>query len=930
MKSKKKHLRKFPFLKLSKKDAEWVDETLSQMSLHDKCAQMVMPWVLGDYKSEDSPEYQRIASLVKDSKVGGIIFFRGDVLNEAALIKKLQKLADTPLLVASDFERGLAMRLTDATEFPYNMAVAATGDPSLAYKMGKAIGDECRVLGVQQNYAPVVDVNNNAENPIINIRSFSEDKDIVSTFSKAFIQGEESAKIISTAKHFPGHGNTQVDSHQDVPVIEGSEKELNELELIPFEESIKSGVQSVMVGHLSVPALDDTKNLPATLSKPIITGLLKGKLGFNGLVVTDAMNMSAVTKYYSVAEASVMAVKAGNDILLMPPDEDVAINAIQSAVEEGEIEINRINESVTKILAAKKWLKIGEEKKSALEDLSKVISNKAHLRLAKEIADKSITLVKNDRKIVPVNPSKYYSTACISITDGVEGESDLTFQKLADENFGYVRKIFINKHSTKKDYQKAYQIARKANLILLPSFIKVKAYQGTVQLSDKNVKFIKKLLRLRAPSVIISFGNPYLLSLFPQAKTYLCAYGDPIVSQQAAMEAVLGDIDIQGILPISIPNSKYKIGDGIKIDNTSLKISEQQDSTYDFSKVDSMMEAAIEKHVFPGGVLLIGKGGKVIYEKPFGHFTYDENSTADSKETIFDLASVSKVVGTTTAAMILYDKGKLKLDEKVSHYLPAFAKNGKEDVTVRNLLLHNSGLIPYRDYMSLYKTKDEVINSIMNEKLQYSIGSETVYSDLNMIVLQQILEKISGKPLDVFLKENVFKPLNMNRTMYNPPKELWYYCPPTSLKSVGEKRNKGVVHDGNAFILGGVSGHAGLFSTAEDLAVFLQMMMQNGKYGEKQIVKTSTVKQWTKRQSPESSRGIGWDTKSEEKSSAGVLFSKNSFGHTGYTGTSLWVDRNRDLFVILLTNRVYPDENNTQIIDFRPRIHDAIVNSIEN
>jgi beta-N-acetylhexosaminidase len=914
---------------ISSEETKWVDSIMSKMSTRDKCAQMVMTWMLGNYISESSRDFKRVSSLIQNTKLGGIVFFKGDILNEALLINKFQGMSEIPLLIGADFERGLAMRLTDATEFPYNMAVAATGDKQFAYDMGKVIGLESRTIGVHQNYAPVADINNNSENPIINIRSYSEDKNIVSQFSAAFIAGTNDERVLSTAKHFPGHGDTQIDSHKDMPTISVDRFNLVNNELVPFVESIRAGVHSIMVGHLNVPALDPG-GIPATLSKKIITDLLKNEMGFAGLVVTDAMNMSAVTNYYSVGEAAVLAVKAGNDLVLMPPDEEVAVNAIYNAVLSGEISFERINESVRKILSAKKWLQIDKNLYSDLSKVPEIIGQESHIRLAQNIAEKSITLVRNDKHVIPIDPAKIYQTACISISDGLGSDSERIFQNEIDQKFTNVRKIFLNRKSTKKDYQNAYEIARQSDLILLPSFVRVRAYQGTVRLSESHTEFINKLLKLKTPSVIISFGNPYLLSLFPDAKTYLAAYGDPPVSQRAMASAIAGEINIQGKLPISIPKTDYIVGHGIPIENTTLKFVEGgYDLNYNFASVDVAMIQGVQNKIFPGGVLLIGKEGKVIYEKPFGNFTYDASSTLMSTDAIFDLASVSKVVGTTTAAMLLYDEGKLNLDEKVQNYLPEFGNNGKEDISVRNLLAHNSGLIAYRNFRKLYNSKEETLKAIMNETPVEPIGSKVVYSDLNMIVLQQIIEKISEKKLDEFLQEKIFKPLKMTRTMYNPPKELWYYSPPTSETIDPVKRNKGVVHDGNAFILDGVAGHAGLFSTASDLAVFMQMMLQKGKYAGKQFIKTSTVNNWTKPQLKESARGLGWDTNSLGGTSAGNLFSKNSFGHTGFTGTSVWADKEKGIFVILLTNRVYPGGEEGGIQKFRPQLHDAVMKAVQ-
>jgi beta-glucosidase-like glycosyl hydrolase/CubicO group peptidase (beta-lactamase class C family) len=911
---------------LTDDDKNWIEQTLNGMSVLEKCGQMIMPWALGNYISDDSKEFKRLSSLVRDLKVGGIIFFKGDIMNEALIINKLQDLANVSLLMASDFERGLGMRLTDGLEFPYNMAVAATGKPELSYKMARAVSAECRAMGVHQNYAPVADVNNNAENPIINIRAYSEDKDIVSEFSNAYIAGAAEEIVLTTVKHFPGHGDTKIDSHQDLPVINIDRLNLAANELVPFAEAIRAGVHSVMVGHLAVPAIEPEPRLPATLSKVIISDLLKGEMGFEGLVVTDAMNMSAITKYYSTAEATILAIKAGVDILLMPPDEEVAVYAIKSAVETGDIDIKQIDNSVRKILAAKRWLRITNNKFSNIEELNKVIGKKSHYRLAEEIAEKSITLVRDEKSILPLDPKKIYRTSCITLTDGSGSDGIMVFQNEVENNFGYVAKTVLTKRSRAIDYSNALQIAKQSDLILVPAFVKVKAYQGTVSLPDEHVKFINNLLKLKTPVVLISFGNPYLLSLFPKAKIYLTAYGDPAVSQRAMVNALIGENSITGRLPISIPNTEHKIGDGIIVENSFLKFSAaENDTNYDFRSIDQLMTKAVEEKIFPGGVLLIGHKSKVIYEKAFGKFTYEENSNPFTIDAIFDLASLSKVVGTTSAAMFLFDEKKLNLDEKVSAYIPEFGTNEKENITVRNLLLHNSGLIAYRNFTNLYPGRDEVLSAIMNEKLEYPTGNKAVYSDLNMIVLQQVIEKLSGKKLDEFLAEKLFKPLKMNRTMYNPPKELWYYCPPTSDSNDPLKRNKGVVHDGNAFILEGVAGHAGLFSTAGDLAIFMRLMLQHGKYGNKQYIKPSTITAWLKNQSKESSRALGWDTNFEKNSAAGELFSEKSFGHTGFTGTSMWADDEKDLFVILLTNRVYPDGTNTGIINFRPLLHTEVI-----
>ena len=562
MQSPDKSERNKYFFRLTHADSQWVENTLKNLSVKEKAAQLVIPWALGNFTNSRSPEYKRLVKLIKEHKVGGLIFFKGDILNEALLINKMQELSDIPLLIASDFERGLGMRLTDGIEFPYNMAVAAAGDTNLAYKMGTAIAAECRAIGVHQNFAPVADINNNPQNPIINIRSFSSDKDLVTDFSVAFLRGLNDGRVLSTSKHFPGHGNTKIDSHKDMPRIAGSRHEVFNNELLPFINDINSGVASVMLGHLNVPALEGRSTLPASISKEVVTNILKKELGFNGLVVTDAMNMNAVTKYYSAGKAAVMAINAGVDLILMPPDAGIAINAIYNAVKNGEIPEERLNESVRKLLAAKCWLRIEKEKYSNPDNITDIVRSPEHIALAEEIAEKSITLVKDDRKLL-LNMAKQKNISIITLYEGYNPENAQEFASLYEKEFGAAKKFFLSPVISSSIYRKALLAASKSDLVIIPAFIKAKAFQGTVSLSRKNAFFINKLLQTNKNVIMLSFGSPYLLSAFPEISTYLCAYGDVPVSQRAMLNAIEGRQGITGKLPVSIPNTKFKVGDGI-------------------------------------------------------------------------------------------------------------------------------------------------------------------------------------------------------------------------------------------------------------------------------------------------------------------------------------------------------------------------------
>lgn len=562
------HRIKYPtvFL-LTEADKEWIENSLIKMTTREKCAQMIVPWVLGKDYADDSVGFARMTHLVKDLKVGGLIFSKGDAINEAIDINKMQALADVPLLISADFESGLGMRLSDGTNFPYNMGLAATGDSYLAYKMGEAVSKESKAIGVYQNLSPDVDINNNPDNPIIGIRSYSDDKRIVSEFGNAFIMGSTTGRVLSTAKHFPGQGNTIVDSHIDLPVVIGDSLHLMNNEIYPFKQAIMVGVQSIMIGHLYLPGLEKVKGLPSTLSKSIVTDLLKNKLNFNGLIITDAMNMQAITKYYSVAEATIMAVKAGNDMLLMPPDEEIAINALVSAVQSSEIDIQRINESVIKILAAKRWLKLQDNKFTNIDNIFNHIGTEQNKKLAEVIADKSITLVKNTRKIIPLRAEKYHNVLSVAFSYGIPDDSVLVFQSLVKENFKGSNTFILNNKTNISEFDKVLRIARSADLILVPYYMRPSTDELSEKLFKKFRRVINKLLVARAHMILISFGDPYLLSRFPGSKTYLSAFSDVPVSQKSMMKALTGKIDITGKLPVSIPNTPYKAGYGIDLKN---------------------------------------------------------------------------------------------------------------------------------------------------------------------------------------------------------------------------------------------------------------------------------------------------------------------------------------------------------------------------
>jgi beta-N-acetylhexosaminidase len=923
---------------------EWIESTLNRLSLREKISQMVMSRAYGYYYNDQSDEFKRLEGLVKEQKVGGLIFFQGDVYETASLINRFQEMSDLPLLISSDFEWGSAMRIRRGTRFPEAMAIGATRDTALAYKVGEAIGNESRALGVHQVFAPVADVNNNPDNPVINTRSFGENQFLVTDMAIAFAAGLQSGGVISTAKHFPGHGDTQTDSHLDLPIIDKTRTRLDSVELFPFRRLIQQNIPSIMVAHLEVPSLEANK-IPATLSPSIINGLLKKELGFQGLVVTDALDMGAIVNGFGSDSAAVKAVDAGVDILLVLPDEGKAIDAIKNAVTKGRISEARINESVRKILKYKWSMGLSVNRIVDLKKIPEVVATPEHLALSKQVARNSITILKNDSVLplvrfgekqmlgIVVSDAENYRTEIhrSSTSSPNEAVGDY-FTTQLKKRYSNLQTVKLNPSSDSLDYLSVYKRAVDADIIVCPIFSKAWSGSGAFGLPLGIISVVDSLTRLGKSMVLVVMGSPYVVGAFPNAGSVVCAYSDCEVSTEAVVESLFGEIPTGGKLPVTIPGL-FSYGSGIDLSQSILRkdIPENVGMNRDsLARLDSVMSDAIQDHAFPGGQLLVAKDGAVVYNKSFGSFEYNSKSAKVSASTIYDIASVTKVIATTSAIMRLYDEEKILLDDSVMKYIPEFRNHDKEKITIRNLLLHNGGLPAFKRLYLTCKSPEEVLDSVYQTETIYSAGDSTVYSDFNFILLGKIVENISGVTLDKYADSVFFKPLGMTSTIYNPSSSNLKKIAPTEYDSVYRKRLiQGEVHDENAFALGGVSGHAGLFSTSSDLSIFLQMIMNGGSYAGKQYLKPETVKLFTTRQGKHSTRALGWDTKTMNGySSAGSLFGEKSFGHTGFTGTSVWVEPEKNIFVILLTNRVYPTRNNSKIMQIRPKVHDAVIKAI--
>ncbi|MFZ1322983.1 MAG: glycoside hydrolase family 3 N-terminal domain-containing protein [Ignavibacteria bacterium] len=543
-------------------DNTWAANKLASMSLREKIAQMIISYSDGFLVDEGSSEFNRMSNLIENEKIGGFIFFKGNSVEEAKLINKLQGISETPLLMSADFERGTKMRLNDGSLFPNNMALGATGNTDLAYQMGLQIAKECRAIGIHQNYAPVLDINNNPDNPIINVRSYGEDPLLVSKLGLSFIQGLQEGGVIATAKHFPGHGDTDIDSHSDLPVLNFSRERLDNLELIPFQNAVDAGVMSVMIAHLSLPSIDDEAFLPASLSEKIIDDLLNRQMGFKGLVVTDALNMAGIVKHFSTEDVALRCVDAGVDLILMPQGESTTISTIENAVNNGSISEERIDRSVKKILDAKNWLKLHENKYSEPSEVMNIVNSSNAKKISQDIADESITLVKNEGNILPFQNISDKTCLIISLNNGNENANSNFFATQFENNNKFKDSYFYDLSGDITNKDEILFEAENSDIILIPIYAKVKINTGTVGLPNSQISLINSLISTGKKVIVISFGNPYLIQGFPDVDSYICAYADAESSIISSINALNGIIKFKGKLPVTI-SQEFKLGHGI-------------------------------------------------------------------------------------------------------------------------------------------------------------------------------------------------------------------------------------------------------------------------------------------------------------------------------------------------------------------------------
>jgi beta-glucosidase-like glycosyl hydrolase/CubicO group peptidase (beta-lactamase class C family) len=912
------------------------------MTVEEKLGQLLMLQVRGRFTPAEDPQFEQLAQWAAEGKLGGVLLAadrtplgieRAQAYPTAALLNQLQRKARIPLLVAADFETGTAMRLVEGTSLPHLMAIAATGDPQDAYVAGKITAIEARATGVNWLFAPDSDVNSNPDNPIINIRSFGENPTHVAQLAAEFVRGAQANGVLATAKHFPGHGDTDVDSHIGLPIIRGERRQLEQVELAPFRAAIAAGVGAVMTGHLLAPAFEPDPGLPATLSSNIIEGLLRREMGFRGVVVSDALDMAGITLLYPPDRSAALAVAAGTDVLLIPPSPEAALESLRAAVRDGRLPMAKIDSAVGRILAAKARLRLPERHSVDLDRLNTIFGQPKFARAALSIADRGVTLVRDTANLLPLDAAKPLRVLLVAISadpDPLPGDG------LENEIRWRVDSLTVQRADTALHPARAVELppATSYDVAIVALYVRVADRKGTVGLPDVESALLRRILAHEQRTVVACLGNPYLATQFPEAQTWIAAFSTQPVAEQAIGRAIFGQVPIGGRLPVSVPGVaatgavSRSSGNPMTLEPATSEMTGQLKPAFD------LLDRATADRAFPGGVLGVGHENRLVIHA-FGRLAYDWKAGV-REDTIYDVASLTKPVVTTTLLMQLMEAGVLGLSAPVSRYLPEWipapaTAAANQDATVADLLRHSAGLPAHRDYFLRSKGYQAILARVFAEPLDNPPGTKIVYSDLDFMLLGEIVRRVTGEPVDQLARERIFEPLGMNHSLFmkEPPKRLRARIAPTENDNTWRKRLlRGEADDANAFAMGGVAGHAGLFSTAGDLAAFCQMLLNGGLYAHRRLLDRTTIAQFTARQSIGGSAfALGWDVPTGA-SSSGRYFSPASYGHNGFTGTSIWIDPQKSLFAILLTNRVYPSAENTKIRQVRPALHDAIVQGL--
>jgi beta-N-acetylhexosaminidase len=942
---------------------QWIESKMASMTPDERIGQLFMVAAYSD--SDGQSRQNEIANLITKYKIGGLIFMKGAPLMQAQMTNYFQSISQTPLLIGIDGEWGLSMRLSDTPIFPRQVALGAIQDNKLVYDMGREIARECHRLGVHINFAPVVDINSNAKNPVIGDRSFGENQYNVTEKAIAYMQGMEQNGVLACAKHFPGHGDTDKDSHHTLPVIKHDLNRLRSVELYPFQQMIQRGVSAVMIAHLAVPALDASKIkgdaiMPTTLSKKVVTNLLKNEMGFSGLVITDALNMKGVSDHFDPGVVDVKALIAGNDILLFSGNVGKAIEEIKKAINKGDITQNEIDNRVRKILRAKQRVGLDNYKPIKIDGLLQDLSNSQTELIQRQLWENTLTLVRDDYKQIPFKQLESKQFASIAI-----GASSITpLQTMLGKYAPFA-------HHTLKTADSPAAYSAKLSELKKYSHVVVSLHQMTRKaannygISDAAISFIHTLQQQTNVTLLV-FGNPYSLKAFDSASTLLLNFEDNAFAQSAAAQGLFGGIQIKGKLPVTA-SAAYRSGLGISTEPPMrFKYTMPEEvgiKSIDLLAIDKIVEDAIRSQAMPGCQILIAKDGKVIWDRGYGFHTYSQAEPVQLHD-LYDLASITKIAGSMLGIMNMYETKALNIYDPLKRYFPELDTTNKANLVLRDILIHESGLkawigfyeetlnepIRSRAYSSqpnathTIKVADNMyMNSDYDAMIWRMIAASDLpnkgdykYSDLGFYFFKKMIEKNAQKPMDSYLSERFYRPLGLSTMGYNPTDRFSKRrITPTENDQKWRKQIvQGTVHDMGAAMLGGVGGHAGLFSNANDLGVLMQMLMNGGTYGGRQYFQPATLQTFTAQQKNGSRRGLGFDKPEINphwNNPASSKASPRTFGHTGFTGTCAWADPDNKLVFVFLSNRTYPQMNNNKLqsLKVRTRIQDVVYEALE-
>ncbi|VAW10228.1 beta-glycosyl hydrolase / Uncharacterized esterase [hydrothermal vent metagenome] len=934
----------------------WVDSKYGAMSLDEKLGQLFMVSVGSD---QSKTAADKIKALIESQKIGGVIFSTGGPVRQAKLANSYQAASKIKLLIGMDAEWGLSMRLDSTYAFPYNMTLGAIKDNAIVEKVGRQIGKHAKRLGVHINFAPVVDINTNPKNPIIGSRSFGEDRDNVTQKCIAFMKGMEGAGVLSSGKHFPGHGDTSIDSHKALPTLDFLKKRLDSIELYPYKELIKAGLSSVMVAHLEVPSLEMKKKLPSSLSEQIISGILKEDMGFKGLVFTDALNMKGVSSSGENGEVELRAFLAGNDMLLMPTEVGKAKQKLTRAYEKGQISEERLASSVKKILMAKYKIGLNKYRPIEIKNLYKDLNSIEDDLVYEEAIENAITVVKNNFYLMGIKKLENKKIAYVKFGDS---NSESFINEL--NKYAKVTQVNGNDIGTLKKKLAEY------NLIIIGHHKNNDSPWKSYSFSKKKLQWLGEIAKERSSNVILAvFAKPYALldvSSFKNIDGVVVAYQNSRLAQEKTAQLIFGAISAKGVLPVT-SSSDFPVNTNVQL-KPLLRLGYSYPERVGFSssklaEVDRLVQDGLDSLMYPGAQVLIARRGKIIYNKGFGKPTYDSKEKI-TPEHLYDLASVTKILGTLPLIMKMEEEGKIALNNTFEELMPEYADSELKNVTVLKALSHY-GRLPawvafyvstldekrkpssefYRNKplngFSIKVAENLYLTDVYKDSIYDRIGRQSLksnkyrYSDVGYYVMKEYIERTNKQRLDKLADDFLYKPLGANNTSYNPlekfPKSR--IVPSEIDKYYRYQTVQGYVHDMGAAMQNGVGGHAGLFSNANDVAKIMQMYLQNGNYGGTRFLDERTIKKFNTCYfcNKNVRRGVGFDKPQlKKKGPTCGCVSRKSFGHSGFTGTYTWADPEKEIVYVFLSNRTYPVASNRLLVKsgLRTRIQRAIYDAI--